>query len=433
MFRKLVFAFVAALSAIGVPANAANALRSGFTTDGLHRLKLTGNKLPPQVGNERWIVLLCRFADSPRPVPYAKSAYDAAFNTDPKSHKNYFKEASYGKLNISAKVTKWRTIPARNTFAGSFQTRGEAFGFDLYDACTKVHDAHSNFGPYEGIAMFFDDREKDVNDGTACQFGDTCTNDRSIGVSGYAYYDLSRSPLDGVNGFRVIWMKNLGAALNEVTAHEMHHAYGAPHSAAGIESSADDECWDPGQGRDICGHYWDLMAGAWTGVPTDTHTLAATKVFYHKWISGKRRCNVVKDVVDQVFEVERLARPRKNSRCLAITIKQPGSTSEFTNWYVVEARFPKGFDADSSPAFNGGGIPGAAVIISRVCIGTHPFCNPEPVVLGTKSNGAGMIDEKGAEWQPGETFVSFHQQIKVQVMSRGAGFYTVKVTRDSTP
>ena len=425
MLRKLIFALVAAAaSAIGVAANAGG---------GLDYTRVDTAKIPPQVGDEQWAVLPCRFADSPTPVPFRRSAYDRAFNTAAKSHKNYFAEASYGQLNISATVKKWGTIPARSTFSGSFQTRGEQFLFELYDACTQAHDASANFARFEGIAMFFDDREKDVSDGTACQFGDSCTNNRSIGVSGYGYFDLQRDPLDGANGFRTIWMKTFSPALNEVTAHEMHHTYGATHSAAGIESSPDDECWDSFQARDVCGHHWDLMYSAWLSLPTDTHTLAATKVFHHKWISGARRCNVINDITDRVFELERLARPRNNGRCLAITIRQPGSTPDFTNWYVVEARFPVGFDADSSSMFNGGGIPGAAVIISRVCVGTHPFCSPEPVVLGTSSDGFGTIDEKGAEWQPGEVFTSFHGQIKIQVVSKGSGFYTVKVTRDSTP
>jgi hypothetical protein len=213
----------------------------------------------------------------------------------------------------------------------------------------------------------------------------------------------------------------------------MHHAYGAPHSSAGTDSVTDDECWDPGQARDVCGHAWDLMNSAWLSIPTDSHTLAATKVFHHKWITGARRCNVPNDVTNQVFELERLARPRNNSRCLAITIKQPGGTSEATLWYVVEARFPVGFDSDSSSAFAGGGVPGASVLISRLCIGTHFFCNSEPVVLGRDRNGDFQIDEGRTEWQAGEVFVNHNGQIRVEVLSKGDGFYTVRVTRDSTP
>jgi M6 family metalloprotease-like protein len=430
MLKRLLFTLVAAASVLGIAATA-------YGSDYARSVDTT--RIKPQVGTEQWVVLLCRFADSPAAPPFPMSDYDAAFNTHPKSHKNYFKEASYGQLKISAKIKNWRTIPARSSFSGSFSDRGEQFLFELYDACTQAHDSVTNFAAFQGIAMFFDDRELDVSDGTACQFGDTCTTNRTIGVSGYAYFDLRTKVLDGKNGFRAIWMATHESAHNEVTAHEMHHAYGAPHSYAGTDSISDtpegNECWDPNQFRDVCGHDWDLMNAAWLGIPTDTHTLAATKVFHHKWITGPRRCNVITDITNQVFELERLSRPRDNNRCLAITIKHSSGNfgGTLNNWYVVEARFPVGFDADSSAMFGGGGIPGPAVLISRICIGTSPFCSPEPVVLGRDINGDFHIDEDSAEWQPGETFLNHDGKIKIKVVSKGEGFYTVRVARDSTP
>jgi hypothetical protein len=303
VLKKLFLTFAAAAAACGI---AATAYGHDYGRN-YPRAVTNAATLPAQIGNEKWVVLLCRFADSPLARPFPASTYDAAFNTDPKSHKNYFREASYGQLNISTTVQDWRTLPRRNSFSGNYGTRGEQFLFELYDACTKAHDATTNFANFHGIAMFFDDRELDTSDRTACQFGDTCTTNRSIGVTGYGYYGLQRKVLDGKNSFRTVWMKTTSSALNEATAHEMHHAYGAPHSAAGTDSVADDpegnECWSPSQFRDVCGHAWDLMASAWLGLPTDTHTLAATKVFHHKWISGARRCNVPTVVTYKIFEL----------------------------------------------------------------------------------------------------------------------------------
>ena len=189
-----------------------------------------------------------------------------------------------------------------------------------------------------------------------------------------------------------------------------------------------DECFP--FGAPSCAHEWDPMAMASLGIPADSHTLAANKVFNLGWIDGARRCNVTADGT-QDFQLERLAKPRDNDRCLAITIQVPGAT---TAWYVVEARFPVGFERDSSTVWQGGGIPGAGVLISRICTGTDFFCTHEPMVVGRDINPQdGMIDTRSAYWQAGETFTNYTGAIKVQVLSKGAGFYTVRVTRDSTP
>jgi M6 family metalloprotease-like protein len=437
---KLVYAAAGAAVALGIAATA-HAQPEGKQdyTKSIHKrdhARVNAAELPAQIGNERWVVLLCRFSDSPTPVPHAAADYDSAFNTHAKSHKNYFKEASYGQLNLTFTIKNWKATGPRSNFPGDYNSNGDTFLLQLYDACTAAHDATTNFAAFDGIAMFFDDREKRLSDGKACGFGDTCTTDRGLGTN-YGMFSVDSKVLDGANGFRAIWMANTSSAHNEVTAHEMHHAYGAPHSGAGTDDVNDTEC--EFNNVDSCGHPWDLMSSAWFSLPTDTHTLAATKVFYHKWIAPPRRCNVVKDTpaAGTVFELERLAKARDNDRCLAITIRHSVYSDHFGTdviWYVVEARFPIGFDADSDPSFGGGGVPGPAVIISRVCLGPSLNCSitsmGQPVVLGRDVSPAdGQIDEGSAEWQAGETFVNFDGKIKVQVVSKGAGFYTVRVTR----
>jgi M6 family metalloprotease-like protein len=374
-------------------------------------------------GREKWAVLLCRFADSPQAKPFTRAEYDAAFNTDAKSHKRFFKEASYGELIINADVYNWKRIRPRAFYGGDFNTDG---GYDflnkIFRTCTKKHDAGVDFSKYDGIALFLDDRELDVNDGTACGFGDTCTDDRRIGVSGAAWVNHRIKVLDGTRGFRVIWMSSLSSANNEVTAHELAHAYGAPHSAAAPDDFNDaPHCYNSTMA--VCGHPWDLMTSAWTGLPTDTHMLAATKVFHHKWITGERRCNVRNDGVF-TFDLERLAKARTNDRCLAIAVEVDEGV-----WYVVEARFPVGFDSDSSDAFGGGGVPGAGVIISWICMTDQVGCHQEPIVLGMDDDDDFQIDENSAEWQPGESFTDRFDRVTVEVLSKGAGFYTVRVTR----
>jgi hypothetical protein len=92
-----------------------------------------------------------------------------------------------------------------------------------------------------------------------------------------------------------------------------------------------------------------------------------------------------------------------------------------------------GFERDSSTMWEGGGIPGAAVLISRVCTGDFP-CTHEPMVVGRDiSPQDWAIDKASASWQVGETFTNYTGTIKVEVLSKGSGFYTVRVTRDSTP
>jgi hypothetical protein len=386
-----------------------------------------GEAAPGRVAADRWAVLLCRFADSPVARPFEPTDYSRAFNSDPLSHRRYFREVSYGRVEIDADVYRWRTIGARSAYPGDFWTGGEYdFLNALFKACTKKFDAAVDFSQYEGIAIFLDDRELDVADGTACQYGDTCTVGRRIGVSGAAWVNLTITQLDGVTGWRTIWMANLPSALNEVTDHELLHAYGATHSAAGADDAAAAiECFP--YGWPACAHPWDPMSMASTGIPADAHPVAATKVFNTGWIDGERRCNVTTDVTDKEFQLERLAKPRDNNRCLAITIQVPGAP---TAWYVVEARFPVGFERDSSPLWSGGGIPGAAVLISRVCTGTDLFCTREPMVVGRDLHPQdGIIDTASASWQPGETFTNYDGRIEVEVVSKGAGFYTVRVTR----
>lgn len=385
---------------------------------------------PRVVAPDRWAVLLCRFADSPTIRPFTRAEYNQAFNSDPQGHRRYFQEVSYGRVKIDADVYRWRTIGPRSAYPGSFLTSGYDFLGELFRVCTGKHNATVDFSQYEGIAIFLDDRQLDITDGTACQFGDTCTTNRRIGVSGAAWIDWTAIKRDGATGWRTIWMSNLEEALNEVTDHELMHAYGATHSAAAADNPVQDECFDGSSGQPFCGHPWDPMNAAWLGLPADSHPLAAQKVFNLGWIDGARRCNVTTDGT-QDFQLERLAKPRNNGRCLAITIQVPGAT---TAWYVVEARFPVGFERDSSALFGGGGIPGAGVLISRICTGDDFFCTHEPMVVGRDLNPQdGMIDTGSAYWQAGESFTNYTGAIQVQVLSKGAGFYTVRVTRDSTP
>ncbi|MEX2236166.1 MAG: hypothetical protein WEB00_01330 [Dehalococcoidia bacterium] len=387
----------------------------------------------PHVGQSKWVVLLCQFADSPSdatdpvPSPHTVADYNDAFNTNPKGMKAYFKESSYNKLKFSAVVKDWRRLPHNRGFYGNYQSEGEAFLFELFDDCAARFNNVVDFSDFDGIAFMMDDRERDPNGGP-CDFGESgCTDNRGLGVGGYGWVRVPKT-LDGKFGFRAIWMPYLSEPLNEVTAHELSHAFGATHSAAGADDAGlHGECFPAGP--PACGHEWDLMASASFGLPPDSHTLAATKVFNHRWITGTRRCNIVNDVSNRVIELERLARPRANDRCLAITIRHPQSS---TAWYVVEARFPVGFEKDSSTMFPGGGVPGPSVLISRMCTG-GTFCTREPMVIGRDENGDFVIDEASAEWQPGETFVSVGGFIRVEIVSRGAGFYTVRVTRDSTP
>src|SRR6187551_2402063 len=109
MFKKLVFVAVAAAVAFGMGATAhAQPKKTKFIAARDHARLAGAAELVPQVGNERWVVLLCRFTDSPAAVPFPRTDYISAFNTDPKSHAKYFKEASYGQLNITATVKEWR-------------------------------------------------------------------------------------------------------------------------------------------------------------------------------------------------------------------------------------------------------------------------------------------------------------------------------------
>ena len=375
------------------------------------------------IGPENWAVLLCQFADSPATPPHTAYAYRMGFQNKAKSVRNFFTQSSYGQLDLTFSVKNWKRLDRDRSDFGTFNQDGESFLFDIYDACTAAHTGSVNFNNFDGVLIIFDDRDVDAQ-GNVC-FGSGCI-EHGIGIN-YGYQSIPRM-VDGKTGHRAVWLAYAGGVPGEVAAHEMLHTYGVGHSAAGADDAgAYGECFP--EGPPVCGHPWDPMASAWLILPPDSDTLAANKVFQLDWINGARRCNVTSDVSEVTFELERLTRPRANNRCLAITISHPLAPEA---WYVVEARFRLGFDADNSPDFGGGGIPGPAVLISRMCSG-GTFCTFEPMVVGRDINGDFSIDEESAEWQAGEVFTSVGGYIQIQVVSQGAGFYTVKVTRDSSP
>ena len=273
-------------------------------------------------GSQKWVSILCRFADSPNVTPYPKTWFEtlmlggAAPGLD-----HYWREVSFGTVNLTGSVVVgWYNLPQPRSYyvyGNQLDTQRAA------NDCTSVADADVHFPSFIGINLMFND------DLDCCAWG------------GSTY--LTR---DGQSRlYRITWLPPWGYESQGPVAHEMGHGFGLPHSSGPYGATYDSR--------------WDVMSDVWNNCPpydptygcVGTHTIA-----YHKdllgWIPSNRRY-VAALGTSATFTLEPLDQLASSGYMIA-RIPLPGTTTRF---YTVETRRLAGYDAK---------LPGHAVIIHLV-------------------------------------------------------------------
>ncbi|QYK50176.1 MAG: hypothetical protein KF701_07205 [Anaerolineales bacterium] len=319
-------------------------------------------------GTKPYINLLCRFSNhgnTPNPRAYYTRLLD---DTYPRLS-SYWRELSYNAMNISGSDSAgWFNLPKP---LASYVLNGELNWWLMAEDCTNVANSSVNFAAFAGINIFFNQ-----NLG-CCAWG---------GASQWM-------TLDGVTkNWPMTWMP-LWSHTQVITAHEMGHSFGLPHSIAGG---------------------WDVMGGVWCFVNDPTYGCVAPHTLaYHKqrlgWIPSSK-IFVPPSNGEVTITLDRLAQPTNNSnRYLMARIPINGSS---TNYYTVEARQLIGYDL---------GIPGQAVIIAHVNTGRN-----EPAHVVDADNN-GDPSDAGGQWVVGETFTDSAAKIRVRIDSQNATSFTITI------
>ncbi len=207
----------------------------------------------PSTGNRRLLVLLVNYGDT-RPV-YSREDFDAMMNAEgyngTGSFRDYYREASYGKLDIATTVTRWVTVPYPKSYYGS-----EGAVNLIRDALFAIDD--------EIDLREFDNDGDGILDGLAVihQGAGQEATSRPDDIWSHSS-SISGMEFDGIQVRRYTIEPELLGTTGEISTigvvcHEFGHNLGAPDFYDTDYGSSGGEF--PGTG------VWDLMgSGAWNG------------------------------------------------------------------------------------------------------------------------------------------------------------------------
>jgi hypothetical protein len=336
-------------------------------------------------GSQKWVSILCHFADSASVTPYPKTWFETLMLGGQRPGlDHYWRESSFGTIDLTGSVVLgWYTLPHPR----SYYVYGNPLQLDTQraaDDCTGVADADVFFPSFIGINLMFND------DLDCCAWGGS-TN-------------LS---LDGQSRvYRMTWLPPWGYESQGPVAHEMGHGFGLPHSSGPYNATYDSR--------------WDVMSDVWGNCPPydPTYGCVGTQtISYHKdllgWIPSNRRY-VAALGTSETITLEPLDLLSSSGYMIA-RIPLPGSSTRF---YTVETRRLAGYDTP---------LPGHAVIIHLV---DTTRGDRDAQVVDPDANG--NPDDAGGMWLPGESFVDSANGISISVLSATSQGFVVTVNNGSS-
>ena len=356
-------------------------------------------QVPPQplkwgvlkaIGTQPYISLLCKFADIPT-EPRTQAYFQTQLGLTSPGFDHYFRETSYNLLNLSGSaVTAWAFLPQPRSYymenpPGSGTPRTAFNGVDgfldlIFSDCTAAHNATVNFAAYYGMNIMLN--------GTL--------NNAAWGGGKFA-------TLDGTSkGWPTTWMpyhgegSTFGWRSHGVLAHELSHAFGAPHS----ESPDGDEY----------GSEWDVVSSPGATCATvdanygclGQHMNAYAKTLMQNIAAARIATH---NTGTTTYDVERLAQPPGVAGThQMIRVNIPGTS---TRWYTVESRLRMGYDTQ---------LMGDGVIIHEINTARANDARlvyPGQPATGVPTNYGGLA----ALWQPGMSFASSADNVRITINS----------------
>jgi hypothetical protein len=217
-------------------------------------------------------------------------------------------------------------------------------------------------------------------------------------------------------GYRATWLPPW-AQNHSTVAHEMGHGFGLPHSSGPAS--------DPPSGLQIYVSAWDVMSRSWgmcRNPDDDFGCIAPGTIGYHldrvEWIpTSQRETVIIGD--DKTFTLEQIHLPQSSANKLYARVLIGNSNQRF---YSIETRRFDGYDEN---------VPGPAVVIHDV--DTQRQGNGGHALVVDSDDDNVDVNDEGAMWLPGETFVDAENDISIEVVSAGATSFTVRVINNSEP
>ncbi len=326
-----------------------------------------------------FIVIFLRFNDVPD-TPQCDSPHTdcwdyfrEAFRSTYPGMDNYWQEVSYGAVDLAGShvLEQWYDLPGD-------QDDYTVDGVDCIDRLAKdgaaVADADVNFNDYAGIVLV---------------------------LNGALYSNRGRKcemTLDGTTRtWHVAFLFNYGL---DVVAHEIGHSLAMPwHSC--VDGSS-------------YGSRWDVVSNVGNCQNPDTvfRCVPVHPIAFHKWQSGwipNNRRFTVPNGTTRIITLERTAQPPPTGYLMGrIPI---GSSSK--HYYTIEARKAVSYDVE---------IPGEAVLIHEANENLHPQSCDARVVDGDDN---GNVNDDGAMWLPGETYLDSTNNVMVSVLGEGSTGWSV--------